>query len=459
MNGLICWKTIAISFIAAMLCCPAAWAQESSSSAPPQQDPNKPGSQDSSQDPQPSDNDIKTPLAVPPSLEVYPAGSSIPLPRYDTLLRWGPVYVRTLEFMQSYDRISNVSGGAQGVFNQGSFNASILRASIVYDRMIGQNRLEAEYSPRVTIINGKVGSDYLNQTANLNWVQTLSPRWTLGLSNSVGYFSVRHLYGDYFLDVNTVTAGTVPSSFLDGAGSWLNTNSQVTLAYALSPTSSLSITPNFAYGHISGTVNGGEATNIYQYGAKLDWKKQLTPHRSINVVYYYRVVESRGSRVPYQSGQVGITQELGPSTVFGAYIGLLSAGFASSRDNAVAGSVQLTRKFGRSVGSIGYYRGIPLFSELGSQGFSQWVQGNYRVDLTQRWYWSAQGGYENSLTSKIVDVTGKFASTEVGYRLTPQISCFFSYAYKTQGGNDPLLLSGTRSFFLGGLRWTARPVQ
>jgi len=461
------WKTILISFIAAMMCCGSTRAQDSSAPAR-QQDPNKPVSQNpdssapkeaSTQDPQTSDNDIKTPLPVSPPLEVHAVGSSIPLPQYQTLLRWGPVYVRTLEFIQSHDQLSNVSGGAQGVFSQGSFNASVLRASIVYDRMIGQNRLEVEYAPRLTIINGTVGSDYLNQTGSLNWVQALSPRWTLGLSNSVGYFSVRHLYGDYFLDVNTVTAGTVPSSFLDGGGSWLNTNSQVTLAYALSPTSSLSISPNFAYSHISGTINGGAPTNVYQYGGALNWMKQLTPHRSINAVYYYRVVDSRGDAVPYQSGQVGLTQELGPSTVFSAYIGLLSAGFASGRDNALSGSVQLTRRLGRSIASIGYYRGMPLFSELASQGFSQWVQGNFRVDLTPRWYWSAQGGYENSMTSKIVDVSGKFASTELGYRITPQISGFFSYAYKIQGGSDPLLLSGTRSFYLGGVRWTARPAQ
>jgi hypothetical protein len=361
--------------------------------------------------------------------------------------------------MQSYDQISNVSSGAQGVFNQGSFNASVLRASIIYDRMIGRNRLEIEYAPRLTIINGTVGSDYLNQTGSLNWVQTLSPRWTLGLSNSVGYFSVRHLYGDYFLDVNTVTPGTVPSSFLDGGGSWFNTNSQVTLAYAISPTSSLSISPNFAYSHVTGTLNGEVPTNIYQYGAELDWKKQLTPHRSINAVYYYRVVQDHTDTVPYQNGQVGITQELGPSTVFGANVGLISAGFGSGRDYALSGSVQLTRRFGHSEASIGYYRGMPLFSELASQGYSQWVQGNFRVDLSRRWYWSAQGGYEDSMTSKIVDVSGKFASTEVGYRITPQISGFFSYAYKTQGGSDPRLLTGTRSYYLGGVRWTARPAQ
>jgi hypothetical protein len=171
------------------------------------------------------------------------------------------------------------------------------------------------------------------------------------------------------------------------------------------------------------------------------------------------VVDGRGDSVPYQTAQVGITQQLSPSTVFGGYLGVITSGFASAQDTSLAGSVQLSRSFGRSVGSIGYYRGMPFFTELASQGYSQYVQANYRFDLTRRLYWSAAGGYEDSLTSKIINVSGKYGSTEVGYRLTPQISSYFSYAYKIQGGNDARLLSGTRSYYLGGLRWTARPVQ
>jgi len=461
------WRTISISIISAALCCGVARAQESSTPTQ-QQDPNNPVSQNSdssapkegaSQDSQSADNDIKTPLPVAPSLEVHPVGSSISLPQYDTLLRWGPVYVRTLEFSQSYDQISGAPTAGQGIFNQGSFDTSILRASIVYDRVIGQNRLELEYDPRLTIVNGVVGKDYLNQSANLNYVQTLSPRWTLGLSNSVAYYSVRQLYGDYFLPVNTIAPGALPSSFLDSGGSWLNTNSQVSLAYALSPTSTLTISPNFSYSYVTGTTSGGGSGNVYQYGAQLNWTKQLTAHRSINAAYYYRAVESAGSSVPYQSIQVGITQDLGPSTVIGGSIGLLSSGFPSNQDNTVAGSVQLSRKLGRAVGSIGYYRGMPLFSELASQGVSQYVQGSYQVNLSQRWYLSVQGGYENSLTSNIINVSGKFGSAEVGYRLTPQISSYFSYTYKTQGGTDALLLSGTRKSYVAGLRWTARAAQ
>jgi hypothetical protein len=407
-----------------------------------------------------SDNIVKPPVFSPPEMEVRPIGSSTSLPSYDPLLRWGPVYVREVELLQSYDQITNVPGSNPGgIFNQGSFNSTILRTNIVYDRQLGQNRLTLQYAPRLTVVNGHVSGDYANQTTEFDWVQQLSPRWTLGLSNSFSYFAVRSLYGDYFLDVNAVTGTNVPTSILNAGGSWLNTNTQASFAYALSPTSSLSVAPFFGYGHVGGQINGPSTADIYQYGSKFAWTKQLSPSRGVTADYYYRMVGDLGNATVYNSGEIGVFQQLGASTVLAANVGVLSAGFASGTQWDFMGSVQASRSIGRSTVSIGYYRGFPLFSELNSQGVAQRVDGNVRLNLSQKWYWNVQGGYQDSLSSIIIDVSTKYVSTEMGYNLTPQISCFVSYAHQTQSATNPNLLAGTRDYILGGLRWTARPAN
>ncbi len=406
-----------------------------------------------------SDNPIKTPVPLPPDMEVRPIGSSTTLPSYDSFLRWGPIYLREVELLQSYDQISNTSGTNGGIFNQGSFNSTILRAAIVYDKPIGQNRLTLQYAPRLTVVNGHLSGDYMNQTVEFDWIQQLSSRWTLGVANSFSYFSVRSLYGDYFLDVNAVTGTDVPTSFLAGGGSWLNTTASANFAYALSPTSSISIAPFFGYGQVTGQINAASTSDLYQYGSKFAWTKQLSPYRSIRATYYYRIVGDLGNGVPYQSGELGISQQWGPSTALGASIGVLSEGFLSGTQWNISGSVQASRKLGRTIASIGYYRGLPLFSELNSQGVAQRVDGNLRLNFSQRWYWNFQGGYENSLTSNIVNVAGTYVSTEFGYSLTPQVNFLVSYARQIQSGSDQNLLVGTRNYVLGGIRWTARPVN
>jgi hypothetical protein len=406
-----------------------------------------------------SDNAVKPPVYVPAQLEVRAMGSSVALPSYDTLLRWGPVYVRSMEVFQSYNQISDVTGGAQGIYNQNAFNGTALRTDILYDRPTKLGRVVIEYIPRLTVVNGHVSADFLNQTVGLHLVEPLSSRWTLGLSDTFSYYSVRNLYGDYFLDVSTITGGTVPSSFLESGGSWLNAGTQASFAYALSPTSSFSISPGFAYSRTTGLINGPEPTNGYQYSGTFAWNKRMSPNFSVQADYGYRLVQYLATRVPYNTADLGFSWQLGASTTLGGSAGTLSSGFAGGTQWTVSSSVQLAEKWGHSLLSIGYYRGVALFSELGSQGVSQVIQANYRVDLTPRWYWTAQGGYEDSITKSVTDLSGKYVSTEVGFQFSRQVSGFASYGHKTQGGGQQGLLAGTVNTVVGGVRWSARPAQ
>jgi len=405
------------------------------------------------------DNPVKTPLSTPPQIEVRAAGSSSPLPSYVSFLRWGPVYVRSFEFFQSYDQISNTVKQGGGIFDQGSFNASVFRTDIVFDKEMKRSRLEFEYSPRLTIVNGQVSNDFANQNANLKFVEQISPRWTLGVGGSVIYDSVRHLYGDYFLDVNAITGSSVPSSFLDGSGSWLTSRVTTTLSYAISATSTLSIAPFYGYGHVGGSINGPQPYSLDQYGGQVRWVKQLSPTSTIEASYYPQAVQLRGTTVLYQTGDVGYTRQFGQFTNIALFGGVLSEGFASGHQWEFNGSAQLSEKFGRSMASVAYFRGMPLYFELGSQGVAQRIEGAYTVRLSQKWYWSVRGGYEDSLSGQNVDLSGKYVSTEAGYYVAKQWNCFFSYGYKFQSSNDPAILSGTRDFYSGGIRWTARPVQ
>src|SRR5439155_7053032 len=137
----------------------------------------------------------------------------------------------------------------------------------------------------------------------------------------------------------------------DGAGSWLNTNTEASVTYALSPTSSVSVAPFFGYGHTSGVVNGPQSSSIYQYGGKVLWDKRLSPSQGISVNYYSRVVGDLGNGVVYQSAEAGYGHQLGPSTTVGVSLGLVTAGFVH-RQWGLSGAVQLSRKFGRSTAGV-----------------------------------------------------------------------------------------------------------
>ena len=449
-------KMIPLILFAVLACSWSARAQESSSSPQSQEEKADKKTPDGNSSPS-GDNPIKTPLLIPVETDILPIGSSSPLPSYETMLRWGPVYLRSLELIQSYDQLSNITGGAQGIFNQSNFLSTILRTDIVYDKRMRQSRLVFEYAPRLTVVNGHVSSDFLNQNLSLNWVQVLSPRWTLNITNTFKYDSVRSPHGDYYLGVPSVIGSSVPSSFLDGAGSWLTASTSGRFTYVLSRTSAISINPMFSYGHTSGQIiTTPQGADVYQYGGHITWQKQLSPSRSLSADYHDQIVGSLGKGISYQGGEVGISQGIGPSTVVSISAGMLSAGFPSGRQWSFSGSVQAARTLGRSRGSIAYQRGLPLFAEVLLQGYSQRVDADYSLELSRRWYLRVQGGYEDTLTTGTPSVSGKFISSEIGHRLTSQISCYVSYAHKTQSGSIQNLLSGTRDYYMGGIRWDAR---
>ena len=437
------WKKILLGLVLTMLC----WSPSRAQQEPP-----------STPDDSTSSKQVDSSPTVPLQLEVRPAGRTSPLLSYDSFLRWGPIFVRTVQFLQNYDQIHPVSGTGQGIFNQNGYMSSVFYSDIVFDKQFRQSRLEIQYSPRLAIVNGNVSSNFLNQNANLNWIQQLSPRWTLGVNPSVIYMQVRQLYGEFFLGANSITATTLPNSFLDGPGSWLTSNLETTLAYALSPTSSVSVAPFFGYSHLGGVVNGLQSSSIYQYGGKVGLDKRLSPTRGIYGNYYARFVGDIGSGILYQSGEIGYGQKFGPSTDVAVSGGLLTVGFAR-RQWDVSGSVQLSRKLGRSNAAVGYYRGFPLFSETATQGVAQRVDASYRLDLSQRWYSQVHGGYEDTLGSNATNFSGKYIAAEFGYNLNPRWSCFVTYAYKTQSGTDPGLFGGSRDFYSGGIRWSALPIQ
>lgn len=412
------------------------------------------------QDTQASDNTVKPPVYVPAEQEIRAIGSSVALPTYDTLLRWGPVYLRSMELFQTYTQVGDITSGAQGIYNQDTFNATVLRTDIVFDHPTKTGRFVVQYAPRIIVINGQVDADFLNQSLVANWVRPLSSRWTFGLSDNFSYYTVRNLYGDYFLDVNAVTGAAVPSSFLESAASWLNAGTRTSFSYALSPTSSLTISPGFNYSHTTGLINAPEPTNGYEYSGTLGWTKRMSANFSLSAEYGYRLVQSLGGHVPYHNGDLGFSWQLGSTTTIGLSAGVLTEGFATGTGWTVSGSAQIAEKWGRTIASIGYYRGTSLFNELGSQGVSQTAQATYRINLTRRLYWSAEGGYESSLTKNVADLSGKFASTEVGLQISPQVECFGSYGYKTQSAfGNSAILSGNVTTAIGGIRWTARPAQ
>src|SRR6266403_2488198 len=118
------WKKILVGLVFTMLCRVPMRAQEEPKPASDEKDtlPQTPENQPT----QPtSSQEQNSSVLGTRQMEVRPAGKASPLLAYDSFRRWGPIYVRSLEFLEGHDEIDAVGGTGQGICNQRSFTSSV----------------------------------------------------------------------------------------------------------------------------------------------------------------------------------------------------------------------------------------------------------------------------------------------------------------------------------------------
>jgi hypothetical protein len=429
-------------------------SQSSQSSAANQnQGAQNPGSQN------PSDTDQQpiqeTPGGLvslaPPETQITQLGTANPLSAIGRY-HWGPFYLGSSDARIAYDSIQSANVAEFGPSEANTL--SLLETSIVVDKTWDRNRFTFQYQPRVAATDGDVAYDYLNQQAGINTFFMLSPRWTLGLSDR--FLATRNsgLAGGVYADANTVTSTTLQSDFLDNSETYMTDIASLSASYAVSPRMLLTFSPSFVYQRTSGltTAEGGDITAAdVAFDAR--FRYLLNARTSVGAYSTESFVQFTGL-IPtstYYTFGASVSRQLTMTIGVSANVGVTESVFQSEQYWGESGEISVFKVFPRGRVSVVYSRGLP-----GTGYVTNYL--NQRVDVigyyqfSRRLTGNAGVGYEAQESNPEV-VSGKYATGEVDYVLSPNWGVFTSYAYKIQYSNNPQVFGGIRNFASIGIRW------
>jgi len=370
---------------------------------------------------------------------------------------WGSLYIPTAEVSGIVDQLESTktTPGA-------TYTAAILQATVVYDHRIGTSRLALQYQPNMAISEGQVVSNFSNQNMSLDWLIYTRPRWNIRLSDGFRYSYTQQSLGLAYLDVNTATAGVTTNNFLDGPTRWLSNSANMSVAYALSRRSSISINPDYTF---SESGEGVDLARGFSYGGSVNWNYRMSERLSVGFLYSGQLIHQAGfgvstatTNVPtdtvFHTFAATAGRQLSATLFVRGSLGITtSANALNSRVWSTYGTFSLLKQLGRSSLGVNYSRGDTLANGLIASQYADRVDLTFQNQLSTRFNWSVGGGYLRQVQSG--GFSGWYATSDAQFLLAPRAGLFLTFDYyrKNQSVNTDNLFSGNRNLYSFGLRW------
>jgi hypothetical protein len=449
------WKTGAAACVF-LFCAVPVFAQEPTPQPPPPQPPvtdtknqqNTDQSSNSAGDSSALDHPVAVTSTTPPVRQVSGAGF---LGQSTSPLRWGPLYVSYIQFAEILSEGDSFNG-QQNFANE----ASQISADIVLDKEFHNARIALQYVPRMTILNGQVLGDFVNQDTGADLVFAITPRLSLDVSDHFIYYRSKDSFADIFLSSDPVSGTTLQKDFIQTPASWLSNSVAAAFNYSLSARTRISISPNYTYATTSGAATATTFPSVNEYGLNANVTHDLTASSGVTANYSEQTDVLGGSsfKTIYQSFQGGYYHSFRGGWSLSGSFGLITANFQTGRNWSESGSGSVVKELRRSRASIAYYRGHSLSGYV-SQGFSDRIDASYQLYAGRRWTMGGGLGYLRDVGTSN-GIWGKYGEANVSFGLTSTFSLFGSYVYKWQAANNSLVFSGNTNYLRCGIQWTPR---
>jgi hypothetical protein len=420
--------------------------QDSTTSSQDSKNANHSWSQDSNASTDSSDSAAST-VNIP--------GSMTPLGTPNGSLRWGNFFVRDVSFTQIYDR-ANYARATQSSGSLGSAfstNASLFQTDLAFDRLTRLGEVALQYQPRLAIVNGNVYPDYSNQNVSFNLLLNRSPRLSFEFRDTFSYFSSQNIYALTYVDANTRTGQTIQNNFIDGPGSFLSELANLKISYRFSPRTTLSLGPSFNYVRTARTRLGTLISR--DYGGSVALGYQLSARQIVGVFFnnqYIQISGYQGNTQIYSTG-VSYSRQMGPNwSIAASFAGTRNPATGVSSPWTYTGSASATRGFRRS--SIGLVYARDLASGYVTNHIADRIDGFLRWQLLRALQWQVNLGDQREAALSH-PISAYYGVSEFDLQLTPRISTYVNYGYRTQSGDALRVLTGHRNFVSAGIRWNS----
>ena len=394
----------------------------------------------------------------PVDMDIHPAGKAIPWLGSSSPLRWGSFSIGNF----TYDHIND---HFQPVGNVPSANLelSIMRTSIVFDRLFWKQRLVLQYEPQLAVLNGKfAGNAGMDNVLVLGTTFAVTPRLTIVVKDAFADVHSRQLYPQNFLAVDQQAGNLIQNNFLQNAGSYLTNEATGIISYLITPRTTLTVAPAYKYIHATNDQQVLYVAKGNIFSDTVALTHALTERQSLGVTYaleYLRQDNAAGVPVNTYFHTVGLyyANRLAQSWWFRSEIG---ANFARYPDNippvdTVAGSLSIVKTFTQASVALGYSRGR-IQDNFVTNHIGDLAQASYTQHLGKRLAWNSGAGYYRETGAEPRN-QGNLPASGLDLEIHPNLFIVASYTHTFQKSSTPQLLSGIRNTFIVGMKWEPRP--
>ncbi|HZR63939.1 MAG TPA: hypothetical protein VFA85_02270 [Terriglobales bacterium] len=379
------------------------------------------------------------------TLPIHQVGVANALRETISPLRWGPFYISSAQFMQANDRLAGINGTQSD-----SEQVSMLSTTLVFDKQYQNSRIALQYNPNIAVDNGQLYTNFTSQLLTFDTQMNLTSRWTFGISDSFVASQNQNLLINNYFSVDPLTNTTLQGQIFNNAGRMITDSAQLRFGYALSPQTTLTLAPNYAYNDMNelGNVLIGN-----QYGSGLVLTHSTARGDTFGLNYAYQVTQISGQpTVKYNTMGFSYGRKLTLRWTAAGNAAAVYVTSAAPNTNywTASGALQLIRTMNRSTFALSLLREQGL-SQVIINGSSNRADALYTVNWTPRFSSTLGAGYFVAQQAG-GNYTGKYGVSTLQYLLTPSISVLASYSHQYQFGVAQIL-AGTTNIIVGGLRW------
>jgi len=392
----------------------------------------------------------------PLDAQIHPAGQAVPWIGTTSPLRWGSFSIGNFTYQQVHDNFR-----PQGGLPSSVLNLSILRTSLVFDKMFHKQEVVLQYEPQLAVLNGQLASNAgMDNDVVFGSAFELTPRLSLTLKDVFAQVRTRQLFPPKVLAVDEQAGNVVQNNFLQNQGSFLMNTVAGVINYKLSPRTLLTVSPMYRYANTTDKNQANYVANGHDYGTAVAVTRALTPRQNLGITY--TMENLRAANVPtaanthFNTAGLFYSYQLSKTWLFRGQIGDEIATYSGGLPtvNTLAGGATLVKSFTRSVFAIAYMRGNTqqnfITGQIGDRGDI-----SYGIHLTRRLGWYNGGGYYRE-TGADPRTKGSYGASSVEFNFVGNLVVFGSYTYMFQVSSTPQLLSGTRNSVSLGLKWEPR---
>lgn len=439
-------------------------AQEDSTTE--QQDPHQqPASDTPKQSPQdssstsPPDSSQTVGAPRPIDTSIKAAGSSLPWVGSNSLLKWGPFSVASLDYNYIADHLE-----ATPTIPATNIGLNVFSADLAFDWHFKNNRFLFQYTPNLAILNGDVSTNAgLDNTLNFGTAIALSPRLTMTLRDDFAQVRTRQLFPDNYLLSDVGSGASSQTNFLENSGSYLSNYATAAFDYRWTPRFSLTFQPGYRY------LRTNSSNSQLDYHAQeqvvefsVAGTYALSPLKNIGIldtVQYLRLRDPLPNSTTYNSTSFFYSQQISASWFIQGQVGVQvsSLGDGSGETLRLSAGGSVVKQFQRSSVSVAYLRGRGATTSFVTNNSEDRVDLNYRIDITRRLSGTAGLGYYREAGND-PRTTAKYATGDLRFLLAPSVYLSAEYSRRFQSSPNIQLLSGNRNTYVFGVHWRPSPL-